>query len=255
MEYTVDAVNKAIKLLLFVAEHPGLGVTELARRAEITKARSHRLLETLEHSGLVRREGAAAIYFLSHKGLFLGIRATDQLELVRLGRKYLHSLGRRVNENVSVQIRDGLERVCVARWDSHHEVRLFNRELVRRPLHAGASGKLLLAHAPEDVRRVVVSGVLTSYTRNTLSSTEALLRELEVIRKRGYSVSEGEVVEDAVAIAVPVKDETDVVIATLSLSAPRYRISKGEINRFVRLLRSSATRLSIELRRAVRSPS
>ncbi|WP_147484095.1 helix-turn-helix domain-containing protein, partial [Burkholderia pseudomallei] len=48
MNYIVDAVDSALKLLSFVAEHPHLGVTELASKLGINKSRTYRMLCTLE---------------------------------------------------------------------------------------------------------------------------------------------------------------------------------------------------------------
>ena len=46
--YIVDAVDSALKLLTYVAEHPNLGVTELASQLGINKSRTYRMLCTLE---------------------------------------------------------------------------------------------------------------------------------------------------------------------------------------------------------------
>ena len=47
-DYTIAAVDEALALLLLVGQSPGLGVTELAARSGNTKARTFRLLFTLE---------------------------------------------------------------------------------------------------------------------------------------------------------------------------------------------------------------
>jgi predicted transcriptional regulator len=48
VNYIVDSVDSALKLLSHVAEHPGLGVTELANQLGINKSRAYRMLCTLE---------------------------------------------------------------------------------------------------------------------------------------------------------------------------------------------------------------
>jgi len=73
MDYTVAAVDEALKLLFLLAHAPGLGLTELAKRSVITKARAFRLLTTLEQRDLVRRRDwralihYGAIFFLLEK--------------------------------------------------------------------------------------------------------------------------------------------------------------------------------------------
>ena len=114
-DYTVAAVDHALALLLLVAHSPGLGVSELAARSGNTKARTFRLLYTLEQRRLVQRRGRTAAYWLDVQALYLGIAAQEQVDLVRLARPYLLNLAAACNENVQIRVRDGLESVCVDR--------------------------------------------------------------------------------------------------------------------------------------------
>jgi DNA-binding IclR family transcriptional regulator len=199
MNYTVDAVDKALNLLFLVADQPGLGVTELAKRAGITKARSYRLLETLEKSGLVRRHGNSAIYSLSFMSLFVGAAAQEQIKLVRLAKQYLENLGKQFNEHAYVQVRDGLEAICIAHWDSRQMVFVPTKVGVRKSLYAGASGKLLAAFAPRVVQDRVLEEEKIRYTENTIVERDRLEREFKKIRSEGHSLSQGERVIDTVA--------------------------------------------------------
>ena len=54
----------------------------------------------------------------------------------------------------------------------------------------------------------------------TLTSSEALSQEVDVIRSRGYSVRDGESVEGIVGPATPILDATGVVNAAVHISAP-----------------------------------
>src|SRR4051794_8660876 len=113
MDYTVDAVDRAMILLFLVAREAGHGVTDLAKRAGITKARAFRLLDTLEQNGLVQREGDGATYRLNYRALSIGAAAQDQLGLSRLAKYNLPSIGARCNESVLIRVRDGFESVCI----------------------------------------------------------------------------------------------------------------------------------------------
>ena len=55
MSYTVEALQDALGVLRVVAHHPGLGVSEIGRRAGFTKARTFRFLATFEAAGIVQR--------------------------------------------------------------------------------------------------------------------------------------------------------------------------------------------------------
>ena len=60
------------------------------------------------------------------------------------------------------------------------------------PLHATSSGKVFLAWMPEDEREAVLPAVLERYTPHTIVERALLDRELERVRRDGYSTCLGE---------------------------------------------------------------
>lgn len=244
MSYIVEAVDEAIKLLLIVASEPGLGVTDLARRSGITKARAFRLLSTLEARDLVHRQGAGATYALGSQALHLGAAARGQIELVKVADAPINALGAEVNETIALRVRDRLETVCVARWESTHSLRVHGEIGHRRPLHAGASSKLLLAFAPQDVLNQVLAEERRRFTPSTPVSKAALLAEVETIRSQGYAVSNGERAPDTAAVAVPIRDGDGEVIASLSVSAPATRLGGDKVAKVLQALRRHAAAIS-----------
>jgi IclR family KDG regulon transcriptional repressor len=246
-EYTVAAVDEALNLLLIIARAPDLGVTELARRSGNTKARTFRLLTTLEQRGMVHKRDDAATYRLGYQMLALGIAAQEQVSLVRIAQQVLNDLGERCNENVHLRVRDGLESLAVARWESSQSVRVHTEIGHRTPLHAGASGKLLLAHAPAEVQEALLAGERERFTPNTIVSRPKLQQELTRIRSAGFATSFGERSVDAVAVAVPVRDMSGAVAAALGASMPSSRASESRIKTFVSLLQAAAADISSRL--------
>lgn len=247
MSYTVDAVSKAIELLFLVAEEGGKGVTELAKLSGNTKARAFRLLTTLEESGLVRRQLPLATYSLGYRALIIGTAAQSQLNLIQVAQNVLESVGQECNESVLVRVRDGAETICVAWWDAPHALRVHSQLGDRRPLFVGASGKLLLAHAPEDIQEGILSGKLEQFTPNTIVKRTELKKEIKKILAEGYSSSFSEKAADMVAVAAPVRDVSGTVIASLSMTAPASRVPRESLNKFVDILKRGASQFSAEL--------
>jgi IclR family transcriptional regulator, KDG regulon repressor len=246
MDYTVAAVDEAIKLLFLVAGQPGLGLTELAKRAGITKARTFRLLTTLEQRDLVKRRGDPVSYCLSFQALHLGAAAHAQNDLVQSVREPIERLGRRFNETVAVRVRDGLETVSIARWESTQSLRVHGEVGQRHILYAGASSKILLAFAPPDVIEAVLAQERERFTPKTLVAKTALLAEIKRVREQGYAVSAGERVPDTAAIAVPIRDGSLDVVAALVLSLPATRM-KGLEGQLLEALRTEALEVSRRL--------
>ncbi len=244
MNYTVAAVDEAIKLLLLVAQQPGLGLSEVARRSGTGKARAFRLLTTLEQRDLVRRRGEPATYHLGLQALHLGAAAQSQIDLVQLSQEPLERLLKAFNETVAVRVRDGLGTVCVARRESTQSLRVHGEIGHRRPLHAGASSKLLLAHAHDDVLQAVLASERTRFTDDTLVAKTALLAELKQVRAQGYAHSQGERSAGTAAIAVPIVDGRREVVAALGLSAPATRMTARHRRAYLTALMAEAATIS-----------
>lgn len=247
MDYNVASVDEALGLLMLVAQNPGLGVTELSKRSEITKARAFRLLSTLERRGFVQRSGDAATYHLGYNALLVGLAADEQVSLVRQASKYLQQLASKFNEIVQIRVRDGFESVSVARWDSTHDVRIHGSVGMRRPLHGGASGKVLLAYAPTEFLNEFFAQDFQKFTPNTIVQRAKWNEELIKIRKQGYATSLGEITNEVLSVAAPVRDGTSKVIAAMAISIPSSRITAKGLEKLAKPLCAAAYDLSVEL--------
>ncbi len=223
-DYTIASVDEAFALLLLVAQNPGLGVTELSLRSGNTKARTFRLLYTLEQRNFVTKRDPGPRYFLDLQALYIGVAAQEQIDLVRIARQHLLGLGRSCNENVQLRVRDGMECVCVDHWQSLQPGNSRSGAGSRRRLHAGASCKLLLAFSPPDIRHALLGSDLPRYTSSTITQRSKLTQELNRIRTDGYAISDGEITEGICAIAAPVVDANGEILAALSLAGPEARI-------------------------------
>ncbi len=246
MEYTVAAVREALSVLMIIAHNPGLGVTEISKRSGNTKARTFRMLATLEQASFVQRDTDATTYSLGPIALVLGLAAREQVGVTKLASRYLESLQAEFNETVAVVVRDELEAVTVAQNHSTHDVRVQTPLGRRRALHAGASGKVLLAFASAEVRNAVLDGELERFSPGTITSKTKLKQELKRVFEQGYAQSNGEVAADVVAVAAPIFYADGQVLATLSMSIPVGRVP-ADMSVIIQKLVKSANSLSEDL--------
>ena len=108
----------------------------------------------------------------------------------------------------------------------------------RRPLYAGAPGRVLLAFAPAPVLEAVLAEDLVRLTRRTPTETE-LRASLGDIVMTGMATSEGELIEGSVALAAPVFRE-DGIVGALGLIGPAIRCRPAWRARAGRLLQDAA---------------
>jgi DNA-binding IclR family transcriptional regulator len=92
----------------------------------------------------------------------------------------------------------------------------------RLPIHSTAAGKALLARLSDsDVRRVL--GVrLPAYTRATVRTLPALLRELRTTRRRGYAVMHGEWAPGVAAVGAAVDVKLGARPVAVSVALPTF---------------------------------
>lgn len=246
MSYTVEALQDALGVLRVVAHSPGLGVSEIGRRSGFTKARTFRFLATFEAAGLVQRGKDGVSYNLGPAALVIGLAAQEQVSLTKLAEKHLDALVAKYNETAAVLVRDGLESVCVAQKNSTHEVRVQGTVGRRRPLHAGASGKVLLAFGPPDIEAKVMEGELAKLAPQTLTSKTKLKKELQRTREMGYGTSLSEGAVDVVAISAPVFGPAGLLLGSISMNMPSSRAPE-DLSGMARSLCEAARQLSVDL--------
>lgn len=151
-------------------------------------------------------------------------------------------------ESSSLQIRRGLDTICIDCVESPQRVR-FSPGIGRiSPLYAGAGPRVLLAYMRENEREKAIEGlVLRKIGPKTITDRKQLMRRLREIIKRGYAVSEEELTEGSVGVAVPVFDTSDEVLAALTASGPKFRMKDEQIRKAINVLKRSAAKLSHKL--------
>ncbi len=246
MTYTVSAVDRALALLEVLAEHPNIGVTELADRTGNTKSLVFRLLYTLERRGYVQKDPATRTYCLGYRPLYLADHASHQSRLIMAAQPYLDALAEQTHENIFLLARDETHSVCVAMRESPQPLSLSAQVGRRSPLHAGGGPKILLAYAPDGVRRTVLEHDLPGFTPTSITDPKTLARALAEIRANGFTKSIGEVDRDAFSLAAPVRDHTGVV-AALSVAGPVSRLTDALADQYVGYVRDAAAGLSADL--------
>ncbi|MFN6977477.1 MAG: IclR family transcriptional regulator [Gemmobacter sp.] len=246
-DYTIAAVDRALRVLESLAEHPRQGVTALARHLGLTKTIVFRLLSTLEARGFVVREGDQALYSLGYRMGVLGERAGQQNMLLAAARPVMERLREETSENINLIVREGQQSLVLATLAGRHAIRIFALAGRHGPLHAGGGSLLMLAWAPHSVRNAVVSGPLQRYTVDTITDPAALWERLETIRSQDFNIAVNDLDEGAFSIAAPIRDTVGNVIAAISVAGAIARLDDDRQRRYLDLVRAAARDISGKL--------
>lgn len=220
---TVQSLDRALDILEELADADrALGVGELAERTGLPQGTVHRLLQSLQARGYVRRSPARK-YALGTGSLRLGDAA--QRALVRSARPVLAGLVGLTGETANMAVLEGDDVVYVAQVSSPHTLRMFAEVGRHVPPHSTAVGKVLLAALPRDrVVALLRRTGLPARTPTTITDPEAFLAELDRVRAQGWAADEEEQETGIRCIAVPVGRDGRVV-AALSVSGPADRFT------------------------------
>ena len=203
MDAGTPALSRGLAVLRALAAHPeGLSAAELAGQVETPRATLYRILRTLVGEGFARATpGAGGRYSLGAAARALGAPAGESPDLAASARPIMEALAARLGETVKLVVREGLEAVTLAVAIPRREACIASRLGNRLPLHVGVSQRLLLAHAPEAVRRAVLVGPLAKVTGRTVTSRSRLARDLVSLAGVTDHAGHGEGVEGVGATA------------------------------------------------------
>ncbi len=202
----------------FDTDHRALTLTELARRADLPMATAYRLVgELVEWGALVRR--ASGEYVVGRRIWDLGLLAPVQSGLRQIASPFLHDLYGAMLATVHLAVRDGTSVLYIDRLSGHVSVPVVSQVGSRLPLHATGVGKVLLAHAPEEVRAWVFTN-LTRVTPYTITQPGRLRADLRRVHREGYAQTSEEMSLGACSVAVPIRAPDGPVVAALGLVVP-----------------------------------
>lgn len=240
---TIRSVERALDVLLcFAGESTGLGVTQIAEKVGLYKSTVHRILAALEAKGFVRHDLATGRYHLGLKSLELASVYLTSGDVPSVAYPEMVALRDRAQETVSLYVRDGQERVRVQRAEGPLAVRRVVGLGERLPLYLGASGKVLLAWAPDGERTAMFDNILPAeFDRSALEGAIA-----ETLRQ-GRAVSLEERETGVASVAAPVLDRLGRCVAALALSGPVSRFDSASSARLGELVVQSAKAIGYRL--------
>ena len=243
------AIDKAISLLVAFGDRAstGLGVSELARRAQLSKSTAFRVLGMLERNGVVERVGTN--YRLGARLHELGwaVYAPGHERIRDLLTPFVIDLYELTRETVHLATLHGTEVVYLAKLYGHRPVPSPSRIGGRLPAHCTAVGKALLAYDP-DAAAAALCVPLRRFTAHTITDPVMLAAELDTIRREGIAFDNEESQLGLNCVAAPVISPRGGVVAALSISGPRGRIDTRRLARDLRRVSASASQATARAR-------
>ena len=245
----VQTVDRLVKIIdSFSSSRRSWTLTDLSEHLDLPKSTLHRFLCSLEAHGILRQDEESKQWHLGYRLLVWGSLAEKSTALHDVARPIMRDLTAETGETALLTVYQAHEVVCVAKVESSHPVRLALDVGVRRPPHAGASSKALMAFLPEEeIEDIVRSQGLPKLCVNTITDRDALNAELARIREQGYAQSVEETDLGAWGVATPIRGWDGEVIAAIGLAGPIPRFGDELAQKYAARCEEAAKRISSAL--------
>jgi IclR family acetate operon transcriptional repressor len=250
-KYFSRGVSKALEVLEFLqVESASLPMNEIARRLQLSKTSTFRLLRTLETLGYVGSDGRGQ-YKLAP-----GIHAVTPTQwvgkLIRAGMPHLHTLNQELTETASLAALFDNRVEVVAVIESQHVIRMSNVLGSILPPNASSLAKAIAAFQPLAQReKLLRSFKIYRFTDHTITDQKDLNREYDRIQLQKFAIDREECAYDGICFSVPVIEANGQVSAAISLSMPKNRVRGiDHEEKIIKAVRTAAENLAIDLDRS-----
>jgi IclR family KDG regulon transcriptional repressor len=221
-------------------------LTDISYNLNLNKSTTHRLLKTLEKSGLIIQDHLTRKYLPGHLILRLASNPifSHQLLVVSCHDEMIR-LRDLTKESVVLHIAIGSQRICLEEIQTNEDIKYISGVGSVAPIYVGAGGKLLLSEMEKEDLELLLNNIkLLPVGPKTIIEKKKLLKELEKIHKQGYATSHEERLYGGVAISVPIKNY--VCPVALTILGPQFRFGAKMIDSLDDL-KLSAKRISEKL--------
>ncbi len=222
--YAVPAVERAIRIFYYLRDRKAANVSAISNDLGITRSNCFAILKTLQKNNFLTFDGDTKKYALGLAFLDLGRAVVQDLSIIQVVRPWLTRLVERTGLSALVAQRIGEARLMVLDQEkTSKDIRLTVTLGRRIPITYSATGRAVLAYLPdEQVRRLIASIELAPSTPRTMVDPEAILRDVALIRQRGYAIAFEESMVGVTALGAPVfngSGEPAYALTILGISA------------------------------------
>ena len=226
----VQSLDRAFDILeLLSREQHGLALTEIGNRLDLHKSTVYRLLQALKQRGYIEKN-AKGSYRLGMEFIELSSLYLNNLELKTEAQPILRELSSLSGNTAFLATLQESEVVYIDKMETFNSLRKYSIIGQRAPLYCTALGKSMLTGKSEEQIRRMYQGVdMKAFTTKTITTLDALIEEVERIRRRGWSVDDEEYEEGLRCIGAPIRDYRAVVIAAVSTSGYTSVITRERV--------------------------
>lgn len=243
----LQVVERAFKVLELIAAEQSLKLNEIYQATGINKASLLRILASLCECGYVNRSERDGEYSLSFKAFEVGVKAVRTSEIDYVIRNVLEELSKRHNVIAQFSVEDHDELFCLQSYDENSTgYSVYTRVGQRSPMYSTSAGKAILSTYSNDEIREKWNGYsIRRLTPNTITDLDTLLKEISVVRRRGFATDYEESEQGLFCVGTVLLNFNLAPIGAISLSTSS--LDDARLNELSAALLEQCRRLSYML--------
>ncbi len=219
---SIPIIDRMASVLDIILDTPnGITASELLHLLDIPKTTLYRLLSSMVQNELLSYFSETGSYTIGPKFTLTYVSMEERASRLReTAMPHLRALADQIGETVKLSVLSGLQSYTIATVESSRPLRISVDTGALFPLHAGATGKILMCSLNDAAMQRYFKSYGIAYTDATITDISEMKKELEIIRKRGYATDIGEYMPEIYAVAAPVTDCSGQITAAISIAYP-----------------------------------
>ena len=243
-----ETVYLPLRLLERLASsREAIGVSDLAREFEASKATVYRHLRALVLHGFVHQDAATARYSAGIKLFVLGERLRERFDILAVARDDLAQLRDETGQPATLTTLVEGQVVVLEVLQGNALVNFGTQPGTMLDLHASAHGKVALAFGPPSLLQQCLAKPRKAWTSHTICSPTALERAIAQVRARGWATAPNQVLEGVNGLAAPVFNHSGSYAGAVAIAGSIQYIPATPPPAQVKAVTKAAARISQKL--------
>lgn len=241
----IQVLHKAFYILEILAQTEGtLGISELARKSDMSKSTVYRILATLKELGYAEQNHAGQ-YTIGAKMFETLSYHINSLDLQTESQPYLAELRKELDLTTHLGVLDGPYVVYIEKISLFPGKRLYTQVGYRSPAYCSSMGKCLLASLSGDkLEEILYPCTFEKFTEHTYTQKKDFKACLRQVRLQGWAMDDEEYQLGHRCVGAPVFDYRGDVIAAISASGTKEEFADSRLESIIFHVKKAAREIS-----------
>lgn len=244
----IHSIGKAMELLDLLLEYRRpMSLAELTEASGYPKSTVHTLLSSMRAYSYIEQRTDGKYYF-GIRMYECGRAVSSEWDISQVAKPYLERLAELTGASAVVTYLENGHIINLDQFAGRSGVQVLSEVGTRLPVHATAQGKLYLSQCKDaDVLALLKARGQQPFTPHTLTTAEAVMKEIGQIRENGYAVENGEYKIGLRAVCAPVFDRYGAKRYAVGVVGLFRRVDSKEFEDAIAATRESARQISAAL--------